>query len=67
MGDNKYTLIYKEEEIIDKFDLMKTKMYKKVNVFNSGKMVDIDLEEENFIYLKPQKQGTFNRYNMAKF
>lgn len=46
---------------------MKTKMYNKVNVYNSGKMVDIDLEEENFIYLKPQKQGTFNRYNMAKF
>lgn len=52
--------------MIDKYDLMKSKMYSKVQILNSSNYGDIELNDENFIYLVPQKLGTFNRYNMEK-
>ncbi len=56
---------FKEPEVIDRYDVMKSLMYKIAQVtMNKKKLNEIEVIYQNQVILEPQYEGGFNPYNI---
>ena len=64
---NKYEIDYSNTKMIDEFDIMKSLVYQTANVKgNKNSPKNIDINNQNDIFLDPHKRNIFNPYNIRR-
>jgi hypothetical protein len=60
---NRYRLFFSNTQIVDPFDIMRTKIYNDLIIFGTKEgMNRVSLLDENWVFLSPQKKTGFKRF-----